>query len=100
MRQQNKTRRRLSVLSIPSDLGRGRKVAAGCDSRPEQKGPQSYVYLFLLSPLTIRLESMGISGYKRHFTTISFLNPFKVLGLARIFKRENVGILVTRYLTI
>lgn len=47
------------------------------------------------SPLAIRLSKMGISGYKRRIAKMSFLNPLKILSLARIFRKENVGILVT-----
>ena len=59
---------------------------------------QAYKPIFISSrssPLALHLADMGISGYKKRIAKMSFLNPVKILSLARVFKREDVGILVT-----
>ena len=43
------------------------------------------------SPLTQQLGKLGIPGYLMSISKMSFLNPFKILRLVRIFKREQVG---------
>ena len=47
------------------------------------------------SPLTRHLNGLGISGYMMRISKMSFLNPLKILKLVRIFRRENIGTLVT-----
>ncbi|TFH27074.1 MAG: glycosyltransferase [Bacteroidia bacterium] len=49
----------------------------------------------LSSALTRRLKGMGISGYVMRISKMSFLDPLKILKLVRIFRRENIGTLVT-----
>lgn len=49
----------------------------------------------LSSPLARHLKDLGISGYKMRISKLSFLYPLKILSLARILRRENVGVLVT-----
>jgi glycosyltransferase involved in cell wall biosynthesis len=43
------------------------------------------------SPLTKHLNTLGIPGYLMSISKMSFLNPFKILRLVRIFKREHIG---------
>jgi glycosyltransferase involved in cell wall biosynthesis len=47
------------------------------------------------SPLSMRMKEIGVPGYGIRFSNLSFLNPFKVWMLARIFRKEQVGSLVT-----
>ncbi len=47
------------------------------------------------SPLSEKLLKIGISGYGVRISNLSFLNPFKVFRIIRIFRKENVGVLVT-----
>ncbi|MCK4746276.1 MAG: glycosyltransferase, partial [Bacteroidales bacterium] len=47
------------------------------------------------SPLAVRLNELGISAYGFRISNLSFLNPVKIWRIARIFRRENVGVLVT-----
>lgn len=59
---------------------------------------QHYRALFISSPgspLSTKLRVLGISGYWMRISNLSFLNLFKVLKIARIFRREQVGILIT-----
>jgi len=59
---------------------------------------QGYKPIYIISPsspLALRLGDLGISGYERRIAKMSYLNPVKILSLARIFKKEKVGILVT-----
>lgn len=47
------------------------------------------------SPLFEKLHKIGITGYGIRIANLSFLNPLKVYRVVRIFRRENVGVLVT-----
>jgi glycosyltransferase involved in cell wall biosynthesis len=47
------------------------------------------------SPLSRKLNSLNVTGYHMMVNNLSFLNPFKILKIARIFRREKVGVLVT-----
>jgi glycosyltransferase involved in cell wall biosynthesis len=51
------------------------------------------------SPLSRKLRDLNIVGYEVPIYNLSFLNPFKVLKLARIFRNENVGVLLTNLST-
>ena len=59
---------------------------------------QQYKALYISSPgspLSNRLRTLGISGYGIRISNLSFLNPVKVLRIARIFRHEQVGFLIT-----
>lgn len=59
---------------------------------------QQYHAMFVSSPgspLSGRLKEIGISGCRIRIANLSFMNPVKLYRIARIFKRENVGVLVT-----
>jgi len=47
------------------------------------------------SPLSKKLTESGIPGYELKVSNLSFLNIFKLLKLARIFRKEQVGALIT-----
>jgi glycosyltransferase involved in cell wall biosynthesis len=47
------------------------------------------------SPLSRKMRERGISGYRVRISNLSFLNPWKVLKIARIFRREKIGVLFT-----
>ena len=47
------------------------------------------------SSLSRKLNSLNVTGYHMMVNNLSFLNPFKILKIARIFRREKVGVLVT-----
>jgi len=47
------------------------------------------------SPLSQRLKDLNVDGYQITIKNLSFLNPFKVLKLARIFRKHQVGVLLT-----
>lgn len=49
----------------------------------------------LSSPLARRLNDSGIRGYELRINRLKFLYPSKLFKYMRIFKRENVGVLVT-----
>ena len=46
------------------------------------------------SPMSKRMAEMGISGFQRKISNLSFLNPFKLMDLSRLMRRENVGSIV------
>ena len=46
------------------------------------------------SPLAEKLTAAGISGHRMHISNLSFLNPVKVFRLARLFRKEQVGLLI------
>ena len=46
------------------------------------------------SPMSLRMAEMGIRGFQKKISNLSFLNPFKLASLARLMKRENVGSIV------
>jgi len=59
---------------------------------------QYYRALFISSPkspLSLKLNEIGIPGYSLRISNLSFLNPFKLWRLARIFRKEKVGALIT-----
>jgi glycosyltransferase involved in cell wall biosynthesis len=59
---------------------------------------QGYHPMFISSvssPLARRLRDLGIHGYELRINRLKFLYPLKVFKYARIFRRENVGVLVT-----
>ncbi|MCD4709895.1 MAG: glycosyltransferase [Bacteroidales bacterium] len=59
---------------------------------------QHYSSIFIsspLSPLSRKLNDLNIRGYEIRISNLSFLNPFKVFKLARIFRDEKVGVLLT-----
>ena len=47
------------------------------------------------SPLSRKLVDLNLGDYHVSVNNLSFLNPFKVLKLARIFRKEKVGVLLT-----
>jgi len=47
------------------------------------------------SPLSQKLADLNVNGYQISMNNRSFLNPFKVMKLARIFRDEKVGVLLT-----
>ncbi|RPI46116.1 MAG: glycosyltransferase [Bacteroidetes bacterium] len=47
------------------------------------------------SPLSEKLKEVGVRSYGIRVSNLSFLNPVKLLRIARIFRREKVGILIT-----
>ena len=47
------------------------------------------------SPLSLKLNEMNVSGYELRISNLSFLNPLKVWKLARIFRKEKVGVLLS-----
>jgi len=47
------------------------------------------------SPLANRLNDLGINGHELRINRLKFLYPLKVFKYARIFKKENVGVLIT-----
>jgi glycosyltransferase involved in cell wall biosynthesis len=47
------------------------------------------------SPLSQRLNGLGISGYYAGIGNLSFLNPVKVARIFWIFRKEKVGVLIT-----
>ncbi len=47
------------------------------------------------SPLSEKLNHLDLAGYQVSIKNLSFLNPIKVLKLARIFRKEQVAILLT-----
>jgi glycosyltransferase involved in cell wall biosynthesis len=47
------------------------------------------------SPLSQKVSKLNVSGYQIHISNLSFLNPFKIIRLARIFRKEKVGVLLT-----
>ena len=47
------------------------------------------------SPLLNRLKETGIKGYSMRIANLSFLNPFKVYRIVRIFRKEKVGALIS-----
>lgn len=47
------------------------------------------------SPLSERLQLLGLKGYHLRAGSMSFLNPFKMVRIIRIFRKEKVGVLVT-----
>ena len=49
----------------------------------------------LSSPLARRLNNLGVSGYELRINRLKFLFPLKIFKFARIFRRENVGVLVS-----
>ncbi len=47
------------------------------------------------SPLLQKLREHEIHGYAVRTGNLSFLNPYKVLHISRIFRKEKVGVLIT-----
>lgn len=47
------------------------------------------------SPLSKKLAESGISGYEMKVSNLSFLNFLKLIKIARIFKKEQVGAVIT-----
>jgi len=47
------------------------------------------------SPLSRAMRKMGIRGYGMRISNLSFLNPFKLWKIVRIYRREKVGSLIT-----
>ncbi|HER09253.1 MAG TPA: glycosyltransferase [Bacteroides sp.] len=47
------------------------------------------------SPLSHKIKEIGINGYPIRISNLSFLNPFKVWRIVRIFRKEQVGSLIT-----
>jgi glycosyltransferase involved in cell wall biosynthesis len=47
------------------------------------------------SPLSRKMKEAGITGYGFHVSNLSFLNPLTIGKIARVFKREKVGTLIT-----
>jgi glycosyltransferase involved in cell wall biosynthesis len=47
------------------------------------------------SPLLNKLKETGIKGYTMRIANLSFLNPFKVYRIVRIFRKEKVGVLIS-----
>jgi len=47
------------------------------------------------SPLSEKLTEINIRCYGIRISNLSFLNPVKLLRIARIFRREKVGVLIT-----
>ena len=59
---------------------------------------QNYRIIYIsspLSPLSEKLIKLDIDGYQISISNLSFVNPFKVLKLVRIFRKEKVGVLLT-----
>jgi len=49
----------------------------------------------LSSPLARRLNNLGVSGYELRINRLKFLFPLKIFRFARIFRKENVGVLIS-----
>ena len=47
------------------------------------------------SPLSKKLDDLGVAGYQIPINNLSFLNPFKLIKLKQIFRKESVGVLIT-----
>lgn len=47
------------------------------------------------SPLSQKLTELGISGFSMRIANLSFLNPFKLMRIVRIYRKEKVGVLFT-----
>jgi len=59
---------------------------------------QNYRIIYISSPsspLSKKLNELDIAGYQVSISNLSFVNPFKVLKLVRIFRKEKVGVLLT-----
>ena len=59
---------------------------------------QNYRIIYISSPsspLSEKLNELDIAGYQLSISNLSFMNPFKVLKLVRIFRKEKVGVLLT-----
>ena len=47
------------------------------------------------SPLSKKLGGSGVTGYEMKVSNLSFLNPFKLIKIARIYRKEQVGAVIT-----
>ncbi len=46
------------------------------------------------SPLARRMDELGVRGKQMHISNLSFMNPVRVISLARELKRRQVGVLI------
>lgn len=60
-----------------------------------QQGHHPLFISSISSPLARRMKDQGIPGYELRINRLKFLYPLKIFKFARIFRRENVGVLVS-----
>jgi len=85
----------ICLFNSESDWGGGEKWHADVASHLLEKGYRVFFITSPGSPLYVKMKGNGAPGYQIKFTNLSFINPFKVLRLARIFRKEKVGSLLT-----
>ena len=88
-------RQTICLFNSASSWGGGEKWHADVASHLFKKGYKVFFITSPNSPLYVKMKENGVPGYPIKITNRSFFNPFKVFKLARIFRRENVGSLLT-----
>ncbi len=93
--EKRRQKQTICLFNSQRSWGGGEKWHVDVASHLVRKG---YKVLFISSPdspLARKMQEIGVSGYQIRVSNLSFLNPFKVIKLAGIFRREKVVSLVT-----
>jgi len=85
---------RLCFFNSLHTWGGGEKWHLDISTRLEKTGYQVYVITSKNSELYKRLKNTPLRAYQVNVSNLSFLNPFTVLKIARILKREKTKTLI------
>jgi glycosyltransferase involved in cell wall biosynthesis len=87
-------KRVVCLFNSQSTWGGGEKWHADVAVQLKKQGIPVRYFSAPGSPLARRMEEIGIKGFQKTISNLSFLNPIKVLNLARLMRTEKVGSIV------
>lgn len=93
--QNQEQKKSICLMNSEKNWGGGEKWHYDVAAHFSERDYQVFYISSPGSPLVQRMEKFGIPGYEMKLSNLSFLNPFKILKLIRIFRREKVRSLVT-----
>ena len=87
-------RRVVCLFNSQSTWGGGEKWHFDVASQLKRRDIQVVYISSPGSPLSRRMEKIGVRGYQKKISNLSFLNPVKLMSLSRLLRKEKVGSIV------
>lgn len=84
----------ICLFNSQSTWGGGEKWHFDVASHLKKRGYQVRYISSPGSPLSVKMEEIGVKGYQLKVSNLSFMNPVRVLKLSRILRKEKIGSIV------
>lgn len=92
--QRQEQKKSICFMNSEKDWGGGEKWHYDVAAHLSERGYQVFYISSPSSPLVKRMNELGIPGYEIRLSNLSFLNPYKLIKLVILFRREKVRTLI------